>query len=615
MSEIHVLQGPTHASVRLRKVIDRPRILLVRPPQLFYFGVWPRGPRLSVPTGILAIGSYLKRKGLDVQIYDCFVEGESFLGDELAASIRQSARGLTRRWASQFESGSAAPSEIRASRGHLFHFGASWERLRRDLEEIRPDIVGITNLFRENTDETLKTADLVREVLPDAAIVVGGANATALPDFLLGRSSAIDVVGLGDGEDIMLELVEWVRGKNRLESIAGIVYRSGTGLIRTPAREYVTNLDEFGSLDYDLVRLERYFSYERNGIMARNKFSYPGSARSVSLVTSRGCPYKCSFCSIHIHAGRKFRRYSVENTLDHIENLVRRYGVQHLHFEDDNLTLDKPRFMQLMEGVLDRGLKFTWDTPNGVFANTLDEEMLRAMKKTGCIYLVIGVESGDQWVLDNVIHKQPLKLDCVLDVFRMGKRVGLDLQAFYIIGFPRETMAHIRKTTDFAFSALREYDVIPHLAIARADPGTELYAEAVASGNLVTDHTLANMSGVHSDMFERHMIRNDEFEPETLEAISSRFHARTIRAIGMKTAVFLLRHPMIALRSLAYFMKARREDHAPIRDSIVKLFFCRLFYRNALLREQWLAGPSTSGGPPGESSERGVVRESRVPVR
>src|SRR5687768_16096412 len=283
MSEIPVTQGPAQESPRPRKVVERPRILLVRPPQLFYFGVWPRGPRLSVPTGILAIGSYLKRNGLDVQIYDCFVEGDSFRGDELAASIAESARGLNRRWVRQFESGSAGPSEIRASRGHMFHFGASWERLRRDIAELRPDIVGITNLFRENTEETLKTADIVREILPDATIVVGGANATALPDFMLGRSAAIDFVGIGDGEDVMLETAEWARGKRPLESISGIVYRSAAGTVRTPAREYVTNLDDFGPLDYDLVRLERYFSYERNGIMARNKFSYSGAARSVSL--------------------------------------------------------------------------------------------------------------------------------------------------------------------------------------------------------------------------------------------------------------------------------------------------------------------------------------------
>src|SRR5687767_15719699 len=103
MSEIPVTQGPPQESPRPRKVVERPRILLVRPPQLFYFGVWPRGPRLSVPTGILAIGSYLKRNGLDVQIYDCFVEGDSFRGDELAASIAESARGLNRRWVRQFE--------------------------------------------------------------------------------------------------------------------------------------------------------------------------------------------------------------------------------------------------------------------------------------------------------------------------------------------------------------------------------------------------------------------------------------------------------------------------------------------------------------------------------
>ena len=111
--------------------------------------------------------------------------------------------------------------------------------------------------------------------------------------------------------------------------------------MRTLVSEATNNLDELGKLNYNLVKLEKYFGLEKDGIFARNKFEYDNADRSVSLITSRGCPYKCSFCSIHIHAGRKYRRYTVNHILDHLEDLVKNHNVKHIHFEDDNLTLDK----------------------------------------------------------------------------------------------------------------------------------------------------------------------------------------------------------------------------------------------------------------------------------
>ena len=459
-------------NIGVRRGIKNPKVLLVRPPQQFFFGVWPRGPRLGLPIGILSIASFLEARNINVEVYDCFVEGSMFAPDNNNKDKKQimSSKGILKKWMHMYEDGGVNPDEVKDSDG-LIHFGASWEDIEHVLRERKPDIVGLTNIFRENTNETIKAAQLIRSVLPEALIVCGGPNATALPDFILEEASSIDAIAMGDGEDTMYKFVEWMQGKREFDTIENIVYRSGNspktpeeppsgqgcstkeypGHIRSSKSELRTNLDELGPLNYDLLKLERYFTYERNGIMARNKFSYKGAERSVSVVTSRGCPYLCSFCSIHIHAGRKYRRYSVEHTLDHLETLVRTHGVRHIHFEDDNLTLDKPRFMKLMDGVLNRGLKFTWDTPNGVFANTLDEEMLRLMKKTGCIYLIVGVESGDQWVLDNVIHKQPLTLDKVINAFELGKKVGIDMQAFYIIGFPRETRIHINTTLEFGY--------------------------------------------------------------------------------------------------------------------------------------------------------------------
>ena len=581
LSSINVVTTPNNLE-RPLKVVDNPKVLLVRPPQLFYFGVWPKGPRLGLPIGLLSIATFLRNRGIDVEIYDCFVEGDTFVGDQLNPNNSKFSGGLVKKWIQNFEDGRVLPNNKKELKTML-HFGASWNQLKKDLEHLQPDIIGFTNLFRENVYETIKATDLAREVLPDALIAVGGPNATALPDYMLDESSAIDIVGLGDGEQTMYEIVEWTQGKRTLSSVESIMYRDNKKNVRTSKRHLLTNLDELGHIDYSFLKLERYFTYERNGIMARNKFSYNGAERSVSLVTSRGCPYKCSFCSIHIHAGRKYRRYSVEHVLDHLESLIKNYGVRHIHFEDDNLTLDKDRFMKLMNGILDRKLKFTWDTPNGTFANTLDEKMMLLIKKTGCTYLIIAPESGDQWVIDNVIGKQPLTLENVVRIFKLAKKIGLDMQAFYIIGFPRETLKQVKTTLNFALNALKKYDVLPHMAMARADPGTALFDEAQMNGHLVTDTVMSNPSGVHSDMFTHHLIKNKEFDPESLSEINEVFHRTAIRISSFLTLKYLLSHPSIALSTMFYFIKNFRKSET-IRDNIIKLFFCRLFYLNALFR-------------------------------
>ena len=581
LSSIDIVTTPNNLERPLH-VVDKPKVLLIRPPQLFYFGVWPKGPRLGLPIGLLSIATYLRDKGIDVELYDCFVEGDTFEGNTFNPKNSVFSGNLVNQWIRNFEDGGVAANDIKDKK-EMLHFGASWDQLKNDLRRIQPDIVGLTNLFRENTNETIKAAELIREVLPDTVIVVGGPNASALPEYILDESPAVDIIGLGDGERLMHKIVEWVQGKRSLSTIESIMYRDHEKNVRTPKGELLIDLDELGHIDYNLLKLERYFTYERNGIMARNKLSYDGAERSVSLVTSRGCPYKCSFCSIHIHAGRKYRRYSVEHVLDHLEDLTKNYGIRHVHFEDDNLTLDRKRFMELMNGIIDRKLKFTWDTPNGTFANALDEEMMVLIKKTGCTYLIVAPESGDQWVIDNVIGKQPLTLENVTRIFKVAKKIGVDMQAFYIIGFPRETLKQINTTLKFAMDALKKYDVLPHMAMARADPGTDLYAEAQMNGHLVTDVAVSNTGGVHSDMFTRHLIKNKEFDPESLAKINESFHRNAIKISSLKTLKHLLIRPSIALSSMAYFLKNFKKSET-IRDNIIKLFFCRLFYLNSLSR-------------------------------
>lgn len=478
---------------------------------------------------------------------------------------------------------SAVGSQQDLGVGETMHFGASWGDIRTAISDFQPDIIGITNLFRENTAETIIVAEIAKQTLPDCLVVVGGPNANAIPAQLLSQCPQIDLVGLGDGEITMRNLVRYRLGSLILDEIPGLMFRDSDGNPkRTGSKVDPQDLDQYGAIDYGLVRLERYFAYESGGIMARNKFVYPGAERAVSMVTSRGCPYNCTFCSIHIHAGKKFRRHSVDYLVAQVENLVNRSGVRHIHFEDDNLTLDKTRFTQFLNETVRRKLRFTWDTPNGVFAEKLDKPLLELMKQTGCTYAIVGVESGDQSVLDNIIRKQPLQLETVVTVFQLAKELGLDLHAFYIIGFPGETKKQIERTLDFAIRALKEYGVIPHLSLARADPGTTLYDEATRTNTLVKDAQISNAAGVRSDMFRRHLIATDEFDPNSLERMNDAFHRECIRIIMSDRLRFLIFNPILFLGVLKFSLRDILFEGMDSNQAIIKLFWCKLLYKNSM---------------------------------
>jgi radical SAM superfamily enzyme YgiQ (UPF0313 family) len=557
----------------MRKLASIPQIgrstrtLLVRPPQKFFNARFPQGPRLSAPLGIIAIASFLRDHGHSAEVFDAFVEGQQFAN---FVAGTDSVHGV-----------------LAADKEKMTHFGASWDEVKAAMVAANPDVIGIAAIFDETIEDVIMTARIARQAVPDALIIIGGPSASTNAGFYLEEGPEIDVVCCGDGEETSLELVEWIEGRRPLSEVCNISYRHDIGLCKGKDRILPMGLDYLGHIDYALVDIERYFALEERGIMSRQRFLYKGSERAISIITSRGCPYYCSFCSVHIHAGRKYRTFSAQHVLDHLDTLVRKLGVKHIHFEDDNLTLDRKRFMEIADGVAKRGLKFTWDTPNGVHANTLTEDMLVKMKEMGCIYLVVAVESGDQWVIDNVINKKPMKLENVLNVFLIGKRIGLDLQAFYVIGFPRENMSQIQTTLDFAMKGLLRWNVVPHVQIVMANAGTDLYKEATSMGMLAVpvDGNDRNSVGIRTDHFARPVISTAEFTAKQLHRLNNSYHRKFIAILFLKLLGFSLQHPLIVLKNVPYFIKARQQMNTTFVQTGMILFFTRLLYPQALRRE------------------------------
>ena len=241
--------------------------------------------------------------------------------------------------------------------------------------------------------------------------------------------------------------------------------------------------------------------------------------RAISMITSRGCPFNCCFCSVHLHMGKMFRAHSANYVVNHIEHVVNKYRVKTIFFEDDNLTFDLKRFEAICDKIIEKGIKFNWETPNGVRADYLTLSLLKKMKKSGCQSVFFGVESGDQYILDNVIGKS-LNLKDVMKVAKMCKEIGLKTGAFYIIGFPGEKKENMLRTVELALRLKREFDVGMHLFFATPSYGTRLYEECKKKGYIQENLTPRAFAEVRQTR-GMPLIKTEDFMPIEVKEIAS----------------------------------------------------------------------------------------------
>ena len=413
------------------------KVLLINPPQTFYPGSDP--PAGNLPLGLLYIAAVLEKSGHKAEILDAFMTD---------VAIRRIAES----------------TEI----------GMPYEKISEEIGRRKPDIVGISNPFTCQIHHASKVANLVKELDSDIPTVVGGPHVSAVPEQFLEESPNVDIAVMGEGEFAMLDIVQMVEGKMKPQDILGIAYREDKKILQTSPRQFLKVLDELPYPAYHLVNMEHYLTPE--------KIEYRSfKDRSISMITSRGCPFNCVFCAVHLHMGKAFRAHSVDYVVDHIKYVVDKYRVKTVFFEDDNLTFDIERIDAICDQIIQQKIKFKWETPNGIRADFLTFELLKKMKRSGCQSIFFGVESGDQRVLDDIISKS-LDLEAVKNVAKMCKDIGLSTAAFYIIGFPGEMKEDMMKTVEFALALKKKYDVGMLLHVATPSCGTRLYYECKEKG-------------------------------------------------------------------------------------------------------------------------------------
>lgn len=512
-----------------------------------------------MPTSLLCLAAVLEKEGIEVSIYDALVD---FAWDRIGKN----------------ECGD-------------YHVGASWESLVAKVLEYAPSAVGITNPFSDFADYTIKTAQEIKKVRPGIVTIVGGPHATAVPEAFLSSVSDVDYVVRGEGEITLLKIIRALEGGSPVEAIPGISYRgrkeAGAGCVNNPPGDFIENLDDLPLPAYHMVPMEKYFEMVRLGFPSRFTFEYPGSEREVSIITSRGCPFKCVYCGNHIHMGRRWRHNSIPYVARHIDLLVSRYGVNHLHLEDDNIGLDPRRLEGILDCIKEKNWQITWDTSNGIRFEGLSPQLLRKIKDTGCAYLEFGIDSGNQETLNGIVKKN-LDLGDAVATVKTCKDLKLDSHGLYVVGFPGETHETINDTFKFAKMILGRYDVVPHLCLARPLVGTELNDICEEKGYL-TEPVLPEIgSGYRTEIYPRIMIKTEAFTPQALEKWVSRFNREVIVIIAFKSIWWLLTNPS-SVPTVA--KKFSHDLHRGFADAAKRMFFGGLLFKfnylNPLLRKKF----------------------------
>jgi radical SAM superfamily enzyme YgiQ (UPF0313 family) len=333
------------------------------------------------------------------------------------------------------------------------------------LSQEEPDIVGITSTT-PSLESAKRVAQNIKEVFPRVTIVIGGCHVTAMPQETL-QYDCFDIGVVGEGEDTFLELVREIdKGRlSKLGKIKGIVYKKDGQVTFTGRREFVRNLDTIPFPARHLLPPLGTYS------------PTPASYRKLPLavvMTSRGCPNRCTFCDRAIF-GSSYRARSADNVLDEVEELIDRYGAKEIRFFDDTFTLDKSRVFEICDKLKERGIRIPWTCLTTV--NSVSKELLAKMKEAGCWQVLYGLESGDDRMLKLLKKGNTVARNAF--AVKLAKETGLEVRGDFIVGTPGETKESLERTLDFTLHNPLDY---AHFNKFIPFPGTELYNMLLEQG-------------------------------------------------------------------------------------------------------------------------------------
>ena len=357
--------------------------------------------------------------------------------------------------------------------------GLSNSEIIQQIYDFKPKLIGIT-LVSVSYKATKDLCEKIRNLEFSPRVILGGPHPTSLPKETLAEFN-VDAVVIGEGEQTFLEIVNNLKNNLPLfQNVAGVAYKENGELKFNSSRPINANIDELPFPDHSM--LPDPYLYKRR----------TNQSPAVPILTSRGCPYLCTFCSRDLYKNKVLFR-TPKNVVNEIDYLVETFKFKQIDIIDDNFLVNKNRAKEILQMIIERPYKIAINLQSGVRVDAIDEELLIFMKKAGVYRVALGVESGDERVLKN--SKKGIKLDEVRKAVKLVKQAKLRADCFFMIGLPGDNAESMQRTIDFA------KELKPNTAnfsMTIPFPGTELYREAKEHGQLFIDTRYGLDSGYNA---------------------------------------------------------------------------------------------------------------------
>lgn len=490
------------------------KILLINPPFLRLKGI----KKVFFPLGLGYLASSLNRNGFICKIYNAEIPAE-----KLRESIDNKSLLINH-------------YDYIKALGDNQHI--VWKEIKQTLANFNPDIVGVS-VMSPIYGSALKISQIVKEYSKDCKVIWGGAHPTVEAGRVL-LEKTVDFIIRGEGENTIVELCKSIasgRPKD-FSDIKGLSYRVNGNILHNQPRELVKDLD---ILTFPARKLLLYGHL------------YPSSAFG-TLITSRGCPFECGYCSAHHIWGRDVRFRTTENVISELINIYDNYKTREFYFFDDNFTLNHGYASKLCNAIIKRKLDISWNCITR--ADLIDDGLLKIMKEAGCSHIDIGIESASPRILE-LINKK-VTLGQIKQTSRLLKNNRMSWGAFFMMGFPQETENELKKTLQF----MKELSPISiEFSLFTPYPGTKLYELSKKLRAISEDVDWSRFSHQSPENYFMKNVSREKFDyylkefSKFIDAYNNSLKTSIRKVLNRYS--YWIKHPALFLRKSSLFIKKR----------------------------------------------------------
>ncbi len=418
--------------------------------------------------------------------------------------------------------------------------------MREELEKLSPDLIGITCNFTAYALDALEVANKVKNIFPRVPIVLGGAHATIEAEKIMKDARSVDYVVRGEGEIILTNLIKFLMGEVLINDIQGLTFRDSKGVVvSNPDRELIKDLDILPIPDRSFIDMEFYKESNKKCVW------YVRKEPVATIMTSRGCPYNCIFCSTKVVWGKIWRPRGIEKVFEEIEMLVSKYGIREIVINDDQFFTKRDRIDKFCEYFIKRKLDLTFAVDAGVSIWLVDKALLKKMREAGFYSIRFPIETGNETTLKFI--RKPVDLHKSKILIKEANQLGFWTSANFIIGFPYETKQQIEETICYAFSTKLDY---ASFLVAKPQAGSDLYEIFKKEGLL--DRAIVRASHFYRSDYDTATMKSEELN-FILEKVSRKWFIHKMKFF--LNPVNILKYLLPKLKSRddwRYFLKIFR---------------------------------------------------------